>query len=478
MAVGVIGAGPAGITAAYQLAKAGVDVHVFEAGDCAGGLARSLRLWNQTVDLGPHRFFSTDARVNALWLEIAGGDYTMVKRFTRILYGGRLFNYPLRPLNALSQLGVSEAARCIASFAREKIFPDSRVSRDTFEGWVTSRFGRRLFEIFFKTYSEKLWGIPCDALDADFAAQRIKKLDLFEAIANALRGAKGAAKHRTLVDEFAYPLGGTGSVYTRMAYAVSAREGRVHLNTRVQRVLTKANRAYALELESGEVRAFDAIVSSMPISLLTSRLPYVPEAIGRAANSLKFRNTVIVFLKIDADGLFPDQWIYVHSEGVRAGRITNFRNWAPSLYGEERASILALEYWANDDDALWGMDSGRLIDLGTQELLSTGLIERAPVSGGHVVKIRRCYPVYERGYKQTLKPVEEYLSRIEGLQVIGRYGAFKYNNQDHSILMGLLAAANILEGASHNLWEINSDYESYQEAARITETGLAAVSGS
>ncbi|MFA6244130.1 MAG: FAD-dependent oxidoreductase, partial [Candidatus Hydrogenedentales bacterium] len=341
MAVGVIGAGPAGITAAYQLAKAGVDVHVFEAGDCVGGLARSFRLWNQTVDLGPHRFFSTDARVNALWLEVVGGDYTMVKRFTRILYGDRLFHYPLQPLNALSQLGVVEAARCVASFAREKVFPDSRVSRDTFEGWVTSRFGQRLFEIFFKTYSEKLWGISCDALDADFAAQRIKKLNLFEAVANALRGAKGAAKHRTLVDEFAYPLGGTGSVYTRMADAVSVCGGRVHLNTRVQRVLTKANRAYAIELESGEVCEFDTIVSSMPISLLTARLPDVPEAIGRAANSLKFRNTVVVYLKIDADGLFPDQWIYVHSDGARMGRITNFRNWVPSLYGEERGSILA-----------------------------------------------------------------------------------------------------------------------------------------
>jgi protoporphyrinogen oxidase len=215
----------------------------------------------------------------------------------------------------------------------------------------------------------------------------------------------------------------------------------------------------------------------MPISLLVTRLPDVPDDIKRAALSLKFRSTILVYLNVRAANLFPDQWLYVHSSDLRMGRLTNFRNWVPSLYGDEKSSILVMEYWANDEDPVWAQDSEHFIDLGKRELRQTGLIGDAPVTDGHVHKIRRCYPVYSRGYKALLQPVEEYLRTIEGLQAIGRYGAFKYNNQDHSILMGMLAAENIIKGSAHNLWEINTDYEFYQEAALITEAGLVSASG-
>lgn len=472
MQVAVIGAGPAGMTAAYELAKKNVEVHVYEASDTVGGLARSFRLWDQTVDLGPHRFFSSHRRINELWLEVVGRDYRMVNRLTRIYYRGKFFFYPLKPFDALSRLGPFEAARCGFSYIANRLSP---LEQDgTFENWVVNRFGRRLFEIFFKTYSEKLWGISCKQLDADFAAQRIKKLSLYEAVKNAFFMGKGN-KHKTLVDQFAYPLEGTGMVYQRMADYVRKHGGQVHLNTPVQRVLAKDNRAYALEFPGGEVRHYDQIVSSMPISLLVTRLPDVPPAIRDAALSLKFRNTILVYLHVDATDLFPDQWLYIHSADMLTGRITNFRNWVPNLYGDKRTTILVMELWANDDDSLWSETDEQLIARGKDEIRRTGLVRDANILDGHVHRIKRCYPVYERGYKEKLKPVEEYLSTIEGLQAIGRYGAFKYNNQDHSIYMGILAAENIVTGAKHNLWEINTDYESYQEEAQITEAGLAAT---
>lgn len=467
--VAVIGAGPAGMTAAYALARGGVQVEVFEASDQVGGMARSITLWNQRVDIGPHRFFSSDRRVNELWLGVVGRDYRMVNRLTRIYYGGKFYYYPLKPFNALLNLGPLQAVLCTLSFAREQIFP--RPADGTFTTWVTSRFGRRLFEIFFKTYSEKLWGISCDDLDSDFAAQRIKKLSLFEAIKNALLPS-GGTKHKTLVDEFAYPLGGTGMVYERMAEEVVRRGSAVRLRTPVRRVLTEGGRAVGLELMDGERRSYDHVVSTMPITLLVQGLDGVPEEVREAARSLRFRNTIVVFLRVESDALFPDQWLYIHAAELSTGRITNFRNWIPELYGDETSSIIAMEYWCYNEDPVWSADDHELVEKAKDELRRTGLVGSAPITDGSVFRVPRCYPVYERGYRERLKPVEEHLGRIENLHVIGRYGAFKYNNQDHSILMGILAAENILESASHDLWEINTDYETYQESATITESGL------
>jgi protoporphyrinogen oxidase len=484
MRVAVIGAGPAGLTAAYQLAKAGVEVEVFEASDSVGGLARSFTLWDQTVDLGPHRFFSSDARVNRLWLEVVGRDYQMVDRMTRIYYRQKFFNYPLAAGNALQNLGPVEAAGCLASYVQEKCRAQlsgakrAEASADTstdatdasFEDWVVSRFGRRLFEIFFKTYSEKLWGISCQELDADFAAQRIKKLSLGEAIKNAL--GLGGKKHRTLVDRFAFPNGGTGMVYDRMADYIRGLGGEVHLNRPIRRVIQDGGRVRGLTTATGEVLKFDRVISTMPMTLMVKSLDDVPYQVTRAADSLKFRNTILVYLRVAGRDLFPDQWLYVHSSDLLTGRVTNFRNWVPSLYGSSPDTILSLEYWCNDGEELWQQSDEELIRRGAAEMISTGLLAGAPVTAGHVVRLRRCYPVYARGYKRHLQVLTSHLDKIQGLTAIGRYGAFKYNNQDHSILMGLLAAENILEAREHNLWGVNTDYESYQESAVITDAGL------
>lgn len=461
------------MTAAYQLSKAlGKEIsvlEVYEKSDRVGGLSRSLDLWDQRVDLGPHRFFSHDPDINSLWLEVVRGDFGIVDRQTRIYYKKRFFDYPIKAFNALKGLGMFEAARCVFSYLNERIFPTKDTS--TFEGWVTSRFGKRLYTIFFKTYSEKLWGIPCTELDSDFASQRIKKLSLFEAIKNALWSGKGN-KHATLVDQFAYPNRGTGSVYESMKEQVESRGGLIYLETGVQKVLTRNGRAYALELEDGAQKSYDHIISTMPLSLLLERLPELPPTILELARKLTFRNTILVYLKIDRDDLFPDQWLYIHDPSIEVGRVTNFRNWLPSVYGESSSSILCLEYWCYFDDPLWNMDPGELIEKAGMEIVQTGLVREGEVADGSVVHLPRCYPVYFRGYRKVMEPVEHYLNTIVGLHPIGRYGSYKYNNQDHSILMGMRVAENILEGTAHNLWSINTDYETYQESSVITETGL------
>ncbi len=473
MKIAVIGAGPAGITAAYKISEElGQKVsalHVYELSSQVGGLSKSIDLWEQRVDLGPHRFFSHDTKINEIWLEAVGKDYDIVDRQTRIYYKKRFFDYPIRAMNALKGLGIFEATRCMFSYMLERLSPTK--DRSNFEDWVTSRFGKRLFTIFFKTYSEKLWGIPCTELDSDFAAQRIKKLSLFEAVKNALIQGKGN-KHATLVDQFAYPNGGAGSVYENMQKFIMERGGSVYLNTGVEKVNTNSGTASSLTLENGETREYDHIVSTMPISLLVEGLPEVPANIVEKSNLLTFRNTILVYLRVDRPDLFTDQWLYVHDSSVEVGRVSNFRNWLPSVYGQSQSSILCLEYWCYFEDPLWKKDEDRLIETASEEIVRTGLVQEGEVQEGHVVRLPRCYPVYFKGYRKVMEPVESYLNTVQGLHVIGRYGAYKYNNQDHSILMGLSAAENILDGSQHDLWSINTDYEVYQESSVITKTGL------
>lgn len=471
MRVGVIGAGPAGLTAAYRLAAAGVDVEVFEAGDAVGGMARTIDLWDQKVDLGPHRFFSKDPRVNRLWLEVMGRDYRMIDRQTRILYRRRLYDYPLRASNALANMGVLQAGACVASYGLTRLTaPFARRQEATFEDWVVSRFGRRLFEMFFKSYSEKLWGISCRELNADFAAQRIKSFSLSQALI-AMAGL-GGRKHRTLADVFAYPKGGNGEVYERMARAIAENGGRIHLATPVQRTVVEDGAVRHLDLADGSTAGpFDHVISTMPLTLMVAGLPDLPPEVAEATRALKYRNTIIVYLKVARSDLFPDQWLYVHSPDLLTGRVTNFRNFAPDICRGESDTILAMEYWCNSEDADWTAPDDVLIDRARREIIATGLAGADEIGDGKVVRVPRCYPVYAGDYKRHLAPVIAFLKRYGNLWPIGRYGAFKYNNQDHSILMGLLAAEAILGIAAHDLWEVNAD-DSYQESSVITAEGL------
>lgn len=462
--VGIIGAGPAGLTAAYRLQQLGAEVTVFEAADTVGGLARSFDLWGQRVDLGPHRFFSSDDRVNRLWHEVLQDEYRMVSRQTRIYYRQRFFDYPLRVSNVIKNLGLRDIFEAVSSYARERLFPErSANERDTFEAWVVHSFGRRLYEMFFKSYSEKLWGIPCDQLDADFAAQRIKRFSLGQSILAALR--IGRVKHKTLVDEFAYPKAGSGDLYDRMARSIVAGGGSVRLSCPVSGLAAQGSTVTGIRLSDGSVQQFDHIISTMPLTLMVKGLDGVPADVVACTERLRFRNTLLIYLKIESTSLFQDQWLYIHAADVAVGRITNFRNWVPELYGSQDFTILALEYWCYDEDPVWTAPDSALIDQAERDVRAIGLLGSARISAGHAVRIRRCYPVYSRGYHRTLAPVVDYLKGFANLWPIGRYGSFKYNNQDHSILMGLMVADNICGDGAHDLWNVNTDYEAYQEAS-------------
>ena len=469
MKVAIIGAGVAGMTTAYSLTKKKCQVDVYEASSRIGGMSATINLWNQKVDIGPHRFFSSDKLVNDLWLEVVDKDYEMVNRLTRIHYDNKFFKYPLNIADTLGNLGIMEAGQCMLSYFKEKFIQTKQDG--SFEAWVQSKFGKRLYSVFFKTYTEKLWGISCKELDADFAAQRIKKLSLYEAVKNALLNGKGN-KHKTLVDQFAYPLGGTGMVYEKMAYYIKKHQNNVFLNSPVYRVVNYNGRVMGIELEDGTFKEYDHVVSTMPYTAMVQRLTEVPEDIKNLAGKLKFRNTVIVYLLVNSTDLFPDNWIYVHSPDLKTGRITNFRNWVPQLYKDEKKTILAIEYWCNEDSSEWKSSNQDFISLASEEMLKTKLVAPGTIEDGFVFRVNKSYPVYNKGYKEILKPINAYLSSLESLSVIGRYGSFKYNNQDHSILMGLKAAENIIDKAQHMLSDINTDYETYQESYVITKTGL------
>lgn len=457
MHVAVIGAGPAGLSCAIQLIKRGVSVDVFEAEGRVGGMSKSFELWNMVVDLGPHRFFSMDPRIAQFWIDQIKDDYVLVDRLTRIYYKRKFFYYPLKPFDAVLKLGPIETMNCVISFVRAML---SRVKEQkTFAQWVSKRFGQRLYEIFFKSYSEKLWGISCDDLDANFAAQRIKGLNLFEAIKNALL--KGKTRHKTLIEQFAYPENGAGEVYERMAQRFVDLGGKIHLRCPVKCVVVNDDGSGGVETEQSTIE-FDHIISTMPLTdVIEGSSFFSPEA-KQACKNLRYRNTTLVYLCIDSTDIFRDNWIYIHAPDLKTGRITNFRNWSKNMLHGQNKSILMLEYWSYDHEPLWTMSDEALIDLSRKEIIQTGLVRPDTIGDGHVVRIHRSYPVYSSGYNNYVKILQKEIDAIPWLTCIGRNGAFKYNNQDHSILMGLLAAENIVDQAGHDLWKVNTDYD-YQE---------------
>jgi len=467
MRVGIIGSGPAGISCALKLAESNIDVEIFEIESQVGGLAKSIELWDQTVDLGPHRFFSMDKKVTDFWLKAIGKDYVDVDRHTSIFYNNNFFQYPLKPKNALSKLGMLKAANCLASYAKSRLFPV--IPENNFEEWVSNRFGKKLYEIFFKTYSEKLWGIPCTDLDIDFASQRIKGLNLYEAIKNAIFGGKNN-KHKTLVDHFLYPKNGSGQVYSKMADKISVLGGKIHLNSKVIKVLTSNNSAKGFITSDDQKYLFDSVVSTMPLTDLILMTEGIDDTIRDLSKVLSYRNTIIVYLLIDKNSIFKDNWIYIHSNELSTGRVTNFQNWSPYLTKGDSRTILALEYWSNDQDNLWSMTDSELIKLAGAEMSSTGLISTSDIQNGEVVRLHRSYPIYSCGYRQILSKLQKTIDSIANLYAIGRNGSFKYNNQDHSILMGMLTADNIVDNKNYNLWAINTDYD-YHEGKDLALSG-------
>ena len=460
--IAIIGAGPAGLTAGYHLAKKNYQVDIFETKKFIGGMCASINMWDTRVDLGPHRFFSSDPRVNSFWLKIIEDQYQMIERQTRIYYKNKFFDYPLKPFNALNKLGLAESVKCLVSYLNT-IFSKKKLIN--FEDWITKKFGKRLYEIFFKTYSEKLWGISCKELSADFAAQRIKKFSLLEAIKSSF---KKKNNHKTLVDEFAYPNGGTGYFYEKLSEKFKECGGSIFLNTKIEKIKYH-NNEIILELNN-EKKKYDYLISSMPINDLVANLN-PDESTKIAIQKLKFRNTLLVYLNINTENIFNDQWIYINSNDVKSGRISNFNNWGQE--NKPNHTILCFEYWFNDEDEIWN-NKDKVIEVTKNDVKKLNMFRIDQIKNFKIVSINKCYPVYDCNYKENLEVVKKFLDKFNNILPIGRYGSFKYNNQDHSILMGILASEKIYSDAKINLWDVNTDYE-FQEKAIITKTGLKKI---
>ncbi len=464
----IIGAGPAGLTAAYELSKAGVTSTVLEKDDTVGGLARTVNYRGYHFDIGGHRFFTKVTLVEQMWREVLGSNLIRRSRLSRIYYRGKFFYYPLRAINALLNLGLWETLRCVASYGRARLFP--RKPEDDFATWVINRFGRRLFEIFFKTYTEKVWGIPCAKIQAEWAAQRIKGLSLSSAIKNALFGELGKSKQeviKTLIDEFDYPRHGPGMMWTHTKALVEERGSRVVFNAPVERIYWREGAVEAVEA-GGSIYPLGHLISSMPVRELIEKLtPTPPEELLQAAGNLHYRDFLTVALVVNKKDLFPDNWIYVHDKNVKLGRIQNFNNWSPEMVPDPSTTCLGLEYFCFEGDGLWTSSDKELIELGKRELGLLGLVDPADVIDGAVVRMTKAYPVYDGGYEAAIDEMRRFLRRVPNLQLVGRNGMHRYNNQDHSMLTAILAARNIL-GGHYDLWKVNVEQEYHEEGAAIT----------
>jgi len=467
----IIGAGPAGLTAAYELGKAGVRAVVLEKDDVVGGLSRTLRHKGFHFDIGGHRFFTKVGAVDDLWREVLpNGDFLRRRRLSRIYYDKKFFHYPLRLGPTLSNLGLRNSALILASYLRARLFPLRR--EETFEQWVTNRFGRRFFRLFFKTYTEKVWGIPCDEITAEWAAQRIKDLSLFTAIKNVFvkpRAGDSGSVIKTLVEEFDYPSRGPGMMWERMAALVERGGGEILTGARVERLVCRGGRVEAVEVErAGERLRVEGthFVSSMPARELVGKLyPAAPAPVREAARALNYRDFIVVMLVVGRAEVFPDNWLYIHEPEVRLGRVQNYKNWSPEMVPDASKTCLGLEYFCFEGDGLWAMPDAELIELGKRELERLGLVCAAEVEDGTVVRVEKAYPVYDSTYRESLALMRDHLRGIDNLQLVGRNGMHRYNNQDHSMLTAMLAVENIL-GADFDLWQVNAEGEYHEEVRR------------
>jgi protoporphyrinogen oxidase len=470
----VIGAGPAGLTAAHELTRRGLPVRVVEADDVVGGISRTVEREGWRFDIGGHRFFTKVPAVETWWHTVLSDDEFLARpRMSRILYAGTLFDYPLKPMNALRNLGPVEAVRCVASYVKAQIRPPRDQSH--FEGWVSARFGRRLYRMFFKTYTEKVWGIPATEIQADWAAQRIKNLSLGTAILHALFPKRGQTDVTTLIDKFQYPKTGPGLMWERATEQVLAAGGRVQMRTAVTALHREGDRVVSVEVRTtdaaGEVTGTerlpaDEVISSMPLpELVLAMDPPAPGHVQAAARALSHRDFLTVALVVPEEAGFPDNWIYIHSPEARVGRIQNFGSWSPFLVKDGR-TCLGLEYFVDEGDDLWESADDDLVALATKELDLLGLVEAGSVERGFVVRMPKAYPVYDEGYDRQVQIIRDWLAEATpNVHPVGRNGMHRYNNADHSMVTAMLTVENIVDGTDHDVWAVNVEEDYHEEDA-------------
>ena len=476
-----MGAGPAGLTAAYELLKRDVPVTVLEKDPRqVGGLARTVEHNGYRFDIGGHRFFSKNEEVEELWTEILGDEMLSRGRLSRIYYRGRFFAYPIQAFNALWNLGPLEAALCLASYVRARLRPVK--DPKSLEEWVRNQFGWRLYSLFFKTYTEKVWGISTKELSADWAAQRIKSLDLWVVIRSALLPNRKPRRRgeivTTLIDRFRYPRLGPGQMWERVAEISAGKGHPVLLGRAVSRIehVDGAVTAVVTAGAGGDAERHEGtdFISSIPIRELVARLePPPPARVRQAAERLGYRDFISVALMIDRPSVFPDNWIYIHDPNVRVGRIQNFKNWSPDMVPDPSKTCLGLEYFCFEGDGLWTMPDADMIELAKKELSQLGICTAGEVFDGVVVRQPKAYPVYDDSYQANVGVVREYIaSELPNLHLAGRNGMHKYNNQDHSMMTALLVARRIATGSLLDPWKVNADAV-YHEDIKVGERDVA-----
>jgi len=469
----VIGAGPAGLTAAYELVKRGDSVVVLEASDVVGGISQTVERDGWRFDIGGHRFFTKVEPVEALWHEILPDeDFLLRPRMSRIFFDGKYYDYPLKASNALKNLGIMEAILCVLSYVRAQIRPPK--DQTNYENWLVARFGWRLYRKFFKTYTEKVWGVPVHEMPADWAAQRVKGLSLGNAIINALLPKRNQKEITSLIEEFQYPKYGPGMMWERCRDLVIKGGGSVVMNASVTSINIADGRATSVTVahSDGRTEVIEAshVISTMPMNELVAAIdPPAPHDVTHSGANLHYRDFLSVALVVpEADG-FPDNWIYIHASDVKVGRIQNYGSWSPFMVKEGK-TCLGLEYFVFEGDELWTATDEDLIERGKRELAALNLVDPSKVERGFVVRVKKAYPYYDSTYKEKVALIAGYLEgAAPNVHPVGRNGMHKYNNQDHSMLTAMLTVENI-HGASHDIWEVNVD-EEYHEAKQGSGTG-------
>jgi len=456
----VLGAGPAGLTAAYLLGKAGEPAVVLEADAQVGGLAKTVAIDGYRFDLGGHRFFTKAREVEELWNEIMGDEFLLRPRMSRIYWNNRFLDYPLRGPDVIRKLGPVELVRCTASYAKAALTPTRK--EESLEDWVSNRFGRRLFELFFKSYTEKVWGVPTSEIRAEWAAQRIKGLSFAAAVKAMFFGNRGN-KVKTLITQFHYPRYGPGQMWETMTSRIEEQGGEVLLDTPVERIELAGSRVVRVHADGRDFEP-EAVISSLPLrELVRMTTPQPPAAVVEAAEGLRYRDFLTVALVVSGDDLFPDNWIYIHEPAVRVGRIQNYRSWSPWMVPDPDRACVGLEYFCFAGDDLWVMDDERLVDLATSELARLGLARSEQVERGFAIRVSKAYPIYDAEYAERVATIRAWLETIENLQQVGRNGLHRYNNSDHSMLTAMRAVDNLLAGAGHDLWAVNAESAYHEE---------------
>jgi protoporphyrinogen oxidase len=482
--VTVIGAGPAGLTAAYLLSKSKVKVTVLEADpQYVGGIARTAHYKGYHFDIGGHRFFSKSKEVEDLWSELLPDDMLDRPRSSRIFYGGKFYSYPLKAVEALLNLGLLESVLCVLSYVRARLFPvkDPR----NLEDWVSNQFGKRLFRIFFKTYTEKVWGMNCKEISADWAAQRIKGLSLAAAILGALlpkrRSRDRGQVIKTLIDSFRYPRRGPGMMWEACAAKIVEMGNDVVMGHKVTGCsYDPAARRWTVEHmdQQGDrhVTHSEHVISSAPLRDLVRDLrPAVSAPAQKAAGALRYRDFLTVVLIVRDKDVFQDNWIYIHDPSVMVGRIQNFKSWSPEMVPDQSMACYGLEYFCFEGDGLWTSPDADLIERAKSEMQKIGLVNAKDVVDGCVVRQPKAYPVYDDDYADHVTAVRSELAdRFPTLHLVGRNGMHKYNNQDHAMMTAMLCAKNIVAGEPlYDLWKVNQDAEYHEAGDRGSAGGRA-----